>query len=153
VARLGRATLPVAAAAARLMPDAARRRMLQRMLGRIEHPGLRDRVREDFLGHEPATVIQAADALTRFSSHDWIGTVDVPTAVVVTLFDGLVPAVRQRKLARSIPGAEVFEVEGDHDACARLPAFPATLVRACLSVARRAGVLPTNSRTTAAQGR
>jgi pimeloyl-ACP methyl ester carboxylesterase len=87
-------------------------------------------------------VIQAADALTRFSSHDWIGTVDVPTAVVVTTLDELVPVVRQRKLARSIPGAELFEVEGDHDACLREPGFPPTLVRACLSVARRAGMLP-----------
>jgi pimeloyl-ACP methyl ester carboxylesterase len=117
--------------------------MLRRMLVRIEHPELRDRVHEELLGHEPATVIQAADALTRFSSHDWIGTVDVPTAVVVTRLDELVPAVRQRKLARSIPGAEVFEVDGDHDACVRLPEFPDALVRACLAVARRAGALPT----------
>jgi pimeloyl-ACP methyl ester carboxylesterase len=138
VARLGRATLPVAAAAARLMPGPARRRMLQRMLVRIEHPELRDRVHEELLGHEPATVIQAAEALTRFSSHDWIGKVDVPAAVVVTALDELVPAIRQRKLARSIPGAEVFEVAGDHDACVRLDEFPETLVRACLSVARRA---------------
>jgi pimeloyl-ACP methyl ester carboxylesterase len=152
VARLGRATLPIAAAAARLMPEAARRRMLRRMLVRIEHPELRDRVREDLLGHEPATVIQAADALTRFSSHDWIGTVDVPTAVVVTLLDELVPAVRQRKLARSIPGAEVFEVEGDHDACVREAAFPPTLVHACLSVARRAGLLPASARDVAGAG-
>jgi pimeloyl-ACP methyl ester carboxylesterase len=142
VARLARATLPVAAAAARLVPGSARRRMLQRMLVRIEHPELRDRVREDLLGHEPATVIQAVNALTRFASHDWIGKVDVPTAVVVTMLDELVPPLRQHKLARSIPGAEVFEVEGDHDACVRLPAFPEALVRACLSVARRAGMLP-----------
>ena len=141
MARLGRAALPFAAAAARLLPDAARRRMLRRMLVRIEHPQLRDRVREEYLGHEPATLIQAAEALTRFSSHDWIGSVDVPTAVVVTTLDGLVPAVRQRKLARSIPGAEVLEVEGDHDACVRRREFPPTLVRACLSVAQRAGVL------------
>jgi pimeloyl-ACP methyl ester carboxylesterase len=138
VARLGRAALPVAAAAARRMPGPARRRMLQRMLVRIEHPELRDRVHEELLGHEPATVIQAVEALTRFSSHDWIGTVDVPAAVVVTTLDELVPAVRQRKLARSIPGAEVFEVAGDHDACVRLDEFPEALVRACLSVARRA---------------
>jgi pimeloyl-ACP methyl ester carboxylesterase len=144
VARLARATLPVAAAAARLVPDAARRHLVQRMLVRIEHPELRDRVREEFLGHEPATVIQAADALTRFSSHDWIGSIDVPTAVVVTSLDELVPAVRQHKLARSIPGAAVFEVEGDHDACVRLPAFPPTLVRACLAVAQRARMLPTS---------
>ena len=142
VARLARATLPMAASALRLVPDAARRRMVQRMLVRIEHPELRDRVREDFLGHEPATVIQAADALTRFSSHDWIGTVNVPTAVLLTTRDELVPPVRQRKLASSIPGAELFEVDGDHDACMRSRAFAPTLVRACLSVANRAGVSP-----------
>lgn len=146
VARLARATLPAAAVAVRLVPDAARRRMVRRMLGRIEHPELRDRVHEELLGHEPATVIQATDAVTRFTSHDWIGTVDVPTAVVVTTLDELVPVVRQRKLARSIPGAEVFEVEGDHDACVRRTEFPETLVRACLSVARRAGVVPAGSR-------
>ncbi len=140
VARLARVTLPMAASALRLVPDAARRHMVQRMLVRIEHPELRDRIREDFLGHEPATVIQAADALTRFSSHDWIGTVNVPTAVLLTTRDELVPPVRQRKLASSIPGAEVFEIDGDHDACVRAPGFAPTLVQACLSVARRAGV-------------
>ena len=56
-------------------------------------------------------MIQAAEALTRFSSHDWIGDVSVPTSVVVTTLDELVPVVRQRKLAASIPGAEIFEVE------------------------------------------
>jgi pimeloyl-ACP methyl ester carboxylesterase len=152
VARLARATLPVAAAAARLVPDAARRRMVQRMLVRIEHPQLRDRVREEFLGHEPATVIQAVDALTRFSSHDWIGRVDVPAAVVVTRLDELVPPVRQYKLARSIPGALVFEVEGDHDACVRLPDFPPTLVRACLAVAQRAGLLTASLVSAGADG-
>jgi pimeloyl-ACP methyl ester carboxylesterase len=153
MARLARVTLPAAAAAARLVPGAARRRMLQRMLVRIEHPELRDRVREELVGHEPRTVIQAADALTRFASHDWIGTVDVPAAVVVTTLDELVPAVRQRKLARSIPGAEVFEVEGDHDACLSVPSFPPTLVRACLSVARRAAVLPAPATATGADAR
>jgi len=140
VARLARLGLPLAAAAARAVPGAAQRRMLQRMLVRIEHPQMRERVREELGGHEPASVIQAVDALTRFSSHDWIGDVDVPTAVVVTTRDDLVPVVRQRKLAASLPGSEVFEVEGDHDACVGSPAFPPTLVRACVSVARRAGL-------------
>lgn len=142
LARLAHATLPLAAAAARLVPGAARRGLLRRMLVRIEHPGPRERVTEEFLGHEPASVIQAAHALTRFASHDWIGKVDVPSAVVVTTLDELVPAVRQYKLARSIPGAELFEVPGDHDACVRLPGFADALVRACLSVAERAGLLP-----------
>jgi hypothetical protein len=47
-------------------------------------------------------------------------------------------------LVRDIPGPrdDAPEVEGDHDASLRLSTFPPTLVRACLSVARRAGVLP-----------
>jgi len=138
VARLARAGLPAAALATRLVPSLVHRRMVQRMLVRIEHPQLRDRVQEEFLGHEPATVIQAAEALSRFSSHDWIGEVDVPTAVVVTTLDELVPAARQRKLAASIPDALVFEVEGDHDACVSEPEFVATLVRACHAVSEKA---------------
>jgi len=134
VARLARAGLPVAALGARLVPGLVQRGIIQRMLARIEHPQLRDRVKEEFLGHEPATVIQATEAVSGFSSHDWIGEVDVPTAVVVTTRDDLVPVVRQRKLAASIPGARVFEVAGDHYACVAEPEFPPTLVRACRAV-------------------
>ena len=141
VARLARLTMPVAAVAARWVPQAAHGRLLQRMLLRVEHPELRDRLRDELLGHQPAALIQAAEALTRFSSRDWIGEVDVPSAVVVTALDELVSPVRQRKLAASIPGAEVFEVAGDHDACVSHADFPPTLVRACLSVARRADLL------------
>jgi 3-oxoadipate enol-lactonase len=137
VARIARLTLPVAAAAARFFPGVLQRHLVQRMLRQIEHPELRERIREELLGHEPATVIQAAEAVTGFSSHDWIGKVDVPTAVVVTTLDELVPTARQVKLAESIPGAEVFEVAGDHDACVRSAHFAPTLVRACLSVATR----------------
>ncbi len=135
VARLARATMPVAAAASRLLPSMAHRVMLQRMLIGIEHPRLRDRIHEELSGHEPATILQAAEALTRFSSHDWIGDVNVPTAVVITTLDELVPPIRQYKLAASIPNAQVFEVEGDHDACVSNREFAATLVRACRAVA------------------
>ncbi len=137
MARLARVGMPPAALAARLFPGPARARSLSRMLQRIEHPALRERVREEFIGHEPASVIQAAHAVARFSSHDWIGDVDVPSAVVVTTEDVLVPPERQRKLASSIEGAEVFEVRGGHDACVTERAFASTLVEACRSVARR----------------
>jgi pimeloyl-ACP methyl ester carboxylesterase len=140
-ARAARLLAPWAAAGARLVPALAHRRILERMLARIEHPELREKVTEEFAGHRPATVIQAAGAVGRFSSHDWIGSVDVPTAVVVTTRDTLVPPSRQRKLAASIPGASLYEVEADHDACvARADRFVPTLVEACLDVARRAGL-------------
>jgi pimeloyl-ACP methyl ester carboxylesterase len=139
VARAARIGLPAAAQLARLAPAAARRRLLQRMLARIEHPELRERVLAEFAGHDPSSVIQASQALSGFSSHDWIGDVDVPTAVIVTTRDELVPPARQRKLAASIPGAEVFEVEADHAACVAAAArFVPALVAACRSVERRA---------------
>jgi pimeloyl-ACP methyl ester carboxylesterase len=120
------------------VPSIAKERLLQRMLARIEHPELRERVHREFAGHDPASVIQATHALSGFSSHDWIGDIDVPTAVIVTKRDELVPPEQQRKLARSIPGAEIFEVDADHDACvARADLFVPALRAALESVARR----------------
>jgi pimeloyl-ACP methyl ester carboxylesterase len=98
-------------------------------------------VLREFAGHDPASVIQATRALSGFSSHDWIGSVNVPTAVIVTTRDELVPPERQRKLAASIPGAEIFEVVGDHGACvARPDRFVPALVAACRSVEGRIAV-------------
>ena len=53
--------------------------------------------------HDPAAVQQAARAVLRFSSTEWIGEVAVPTVVVVTERDGLVPAARQLDLAVPYP--------------------------------------------------
>jgi len=137
-ARLARLALPIAAGFARLAPSLVADHLLQRMLARIEHPEMRERVYRELSGHEPGSVIEASHALTRFASHDWIGSVDVPTSVVVTTRDELVPPSRQRKLAASIPGAEVFEVDGDHSACvSRADRFVPVLLAACRSVARR----------------
>ena len=139
VSRAARIALPTVARFARLAPSMAHERLLQRMLARIEHPELRERVHNELAGHDPASVIQATHALSGFSSHDWIGRVDVPTAVIVTTRDELVPAARQYKLAQSIPGAEIFEVDGDHSAClSSQDIFVPALVEACRSVDRRA---------------
>lgn len=149
--RIARASLPAAAVALRLMPSLVHRQATQRMLQSIEHPELKEHLRTELLGHDPATIVQATRAVVGFSSHDWIGDVNVPTAVVVTTRDELVPSSRQRKLADSIPGAEVFEVAGDHDACVASPEFAPTLVRACLSVAQRAEPLSPAPHAAAAQ--
>jgi 3-oxoadipate enol-lactonase len=61
-------------------------------------------------------VAEAGRELSRFDARDWIGALDVPTAVVVTSRDVLVPPDNQRDLARRIPGAAVYEVPLDHDA-------------------------------------
>jgi 3-oxoadipate enol-lactonase len=52
--------------------------------------------------------------LGRFNSAPWVGTVDVPAAVVVTERDTAIPARRQRRLVASIPGAREYVAPGGH---------------------------------------
>jgi 3-oxoadipate enol-lactonase len=88
--------------------------------------------------HEPAALIQAGLALSRFDSTSWIGEVDVPTAIVVTERDTTVPPSAQRVLADGIPGAAAFPVEGDHRVVVDHPkAFNPVLLSACETVAER----------------
>jgi 3-oxoadipate enol-lactonase len=84
-------------------------------------------------------VLQAAEAIGRFSSHEWIENIDVPVAVVATTEDELVPLRRQLKLAGSIPSAVLHPVDGDHMVVGRSPgSFVPALVEACDEVSRRA---------------
>ena len=90
-------------------------------------------------GHDLRSVLQAAEALGRFSSHEWIERMDVPVGVVATTHDELVPLRRQLKMARSIPSAVLHPVEGDHMVVARSPgSFVPALMEACDQVTRRA---------------
>jgi len=62
----------------------------------------------------PGAIPLAMNAFGNFTSAPWIGQVDVPTAVVVTDQDKVVPTRRQLKLAESIPGAFVHRAPGGH---------------------------------------
>ena len=86
----------------------------------------------------PIAVIAAAHAVGCFTSHEWIGDVDVPTAVVVTAKDRLVSPARQLRLAQAIPGATIHPAHTDHAACVLgARRFVPALVEACDSVADR----------------
>ena len=61
-------------------------------------------------------IAEAGRELGRYDARGWLPSVDVPTAVVITTRDSLVPPSAQRDLAERIPGVTVYEVEGDHDA-------------------------------------
>jgi pimeloyl-ACP methyl ester carboxylesterase len=65
----------------------------------------------------PWAVGQALAALGRHHSRPWLRQVDVPSAVVVTRRDRVIPAARQRALARRIPATTVHEVDAGHAAC------------------------------------
>ena len=111
--------LPGLAVAAGVTPPGVRRQMMRRFAAaRIDDPPARRWAMRELRGGDPASLAAAAAALGRFSSHEWIGQVDVPTTVVLTTRDQAVPPQRQQKLADAIPGATVHAVEGDHLVCA-----------------------------------
>jgi pimeloyl-ACP methyl ester carboxylesterase len=76
--------------------------------------------------------LEAGCAIGTFHSREWIGEVDVPTAVLVNTRDRTVPTWRQRDLAAALPSARVFEIDGDHHVVAKEPdRFAPLLVEAC----------------------
>jgi 3-oxoadipate enol-lactonase len=105
----------------------------------LANPLMRRWVLDELRLNDTRALLEAAEALGRFSSHSWVGHIDVPVAVVVPTSDSLVPVRRQVKLAKAIPGAVLFPVEGDHLAAALAPdRFVPSLVDAALVVAHRA---------------
>ena len=83
--------------------------------------------------------VSAAAAISNFTSRDWITGIEVPTAVIVTRQDRLIPAGRQREMAALIPGAVVHEVDGGHGTLvSAADRFLPSLLVACRTVADHA---------------
>lgn len=66
-------------------------------------------------------MLEAAGAIARFDSTPWIGTIPVPTGIVVTNHDEIVSPARQHHMASLVPHAEVRYVDLDHDGCVSSP--------------------------------
>lgn len=89
--------------------------------------------------HDWRMVLEAGHALGQFRAHDWLAEIDVPTSVLLTMRDEIVPLRRQLRLLDTIPGAAAFRVDAGHDAPVRHPRrFVPVLVDACNAVAARA---------------
>jgi pimeloyl-ACP methyl ester carboxylesterase len=108
------------------------------LLGSMDDPATARWARAQLRRTTLGTAVSAIRAVSEFTSHSWIGEVDIPAAVVVTVRDRIVPASRQMKLARAIPGASVHEVDADHAVCVTAPqVFSQALLQACWSVEAR----------------
>jgi pimeloyl-ACP methyl ester carboxylesterase len=91
---------------------------------------------DDLARHDWAQIVEAAREIGRFDSRDWVGDVTVPTAVIVTEDDDVVPTSRQLEFAAAIPGAVVRRIPGGHAACTVEPdRFVPLLVDACVGIA------------------
>lgn len=127
--------MPAVAAALTLTPNAMRQQLLSRYVLVRSEAGTPPWMLDEMRRNDPAMIAQAGAALGRFDSRGWIGTLDVPIAVVVTTLDATVPTARQRKLAALIPKAAVFEVEADHRAAVTdAPVWTAAALRALATV-------------------
>lgn len=94
--------------------------------------------RREVSRHDWRTILEAGASLGGFSAVDWLGEIDVPTSVIVTMRDEIVPVRRQVKLFELIPDAAVTRIDGGHDAVvARADAFVPALVEAAGSVISR----------------
>ncbi len=129
---LTRAVLPGAVLGARMLPNLVRSQIIEGMTRDLPSQEAKDYVRSEMSGSDPAVLAQATRAVLRFSSRNWASDIAVPTAVIVTTRDKIVPTRRQYALAAAIPGAKQFEVDGDHFACAnKRTGFVTELVAAC----------------------
>ena len=82
-------------------------------------------------------------AFERLGDADLSAWSDVPTSVIITMRDRVVPLRRQIRLFETIKDAEAFRVDGDHDAVvANADRFVPTLLRAVHSVLERAAEHP-----------
>lgn len=124
------------ATAARLTPPSVRQAIGARLLGqRFEDDAFGNWARTELQRGDPAAVAEAGVSLGRFDARPWLADIDVPTVVVRTAADMVVPPRRQAWLAERIPGAACIDVDADHGGCVdAADRFVPALVRACRSV-------------------
>jgi pimeloyl-ACP methyl ester carboxylesterase len=91
-----------------------------------------------FRATSPGGITRAIAEVVRFDSTTWVGDIDVPTAVLVTMKDRAFGVKRQMWLANQIPDAETVMIQAGHAGCTFQPgAFVPGLALAVESVHRR----------------
>ena len=116
------ASLGVLARTTGIMPGAIGTRFIsllsQPFLSRCDYEGW---AREQLLMRDDRAVLEAAAALGTYCGSASLGTIDVPTSVLVHTRDQVVPPARQVALASLIQGATTHTVDADHFAPVRCP--------------------------------
>lgn len=94
-------------------------------------------VQSELMRHSARDLAEAGRELGRFDSRPWLGSVDLPFAVVITTRDEAVPVPKQRALAEAC-GAQVFEAPIRHmEITIRGPDYNPALLQALDSLRSR----------------
>ena len=92
----------------------------------------------EFRSTTPGAIGRAVAEVGKFDSSRWIADLTLPTSVVVTANDQIIPARRQHWMARRIAGASTYEVQAGHAACVlEVDEFTSGLLPAVVSVTSR----------------
>ncbi|HLY34348.1 MAG TPA: alpha/beta hydrolase [Jatrophihabitantaceae bacterium] len=88
-----------------------------------------------------AAITGAAAVISRFDSSAWVGELTLPTSLVVTAHDRLIPSARQKWVAQQIQDSAVYEIDAGHSSCVmNAKVFTPALQAACASVSARVSV-------------
>jgi 3-oxoadipate enol-lactonase len=117
---------------ARLTPSQARARLSNQLYLDRKTASWAPWAIEQAASHDWRMILEAGGAIGSFRSTDWLGAIDVPTSIVVTMQDTVVPLRRQIQLFEAVPGARAFRIDAGHDAVVSRPARAVpVLVDAC----------------------
>ena len=126
------------AALARATPSSARRWLTHQLYLQRKAKDWEPWAMEQVNAHDWRMILEAGRRIGSFSARPWLHEIDVPTSVIITMRDQIVPVRRQIKLFETIAGAEAYRVDGMHDAVvANAGTFVPLLERACESVRDR----------------
>ena len=89
----------------------------------------------EFAAHHWPTVLDAGREIARFDSRDWLAEVDVPTSVLLTRRDTLIPVSQQEAMIRRVGAIHVTSMDAGHFACVRED-FAEALLESTRAVAR-----------------
>jgi 3-oxoadipate enol-lactonase len=132
-------TLRAIGIASRFVPASVRHQIADRVFLDKKRGQWQPWALREVSSHDWATIAQAGGDLGNFRARAWLGNIDVPTAVIMTTSDTVVPTRRQQVLADEIPAADVYRIDGDHDSCfAKADEFGPILVEALQHAVRRA---------------
>lgn len=90
---------------------------------------------EEFTSHHWPTVLDAGRAIAHFDAREWIGDIDVPTSVIMTKRDTLIPLAQQEAMVAALDSPHVETMDAGHLACVRSD-FAETLLSSCRAVKR-----------------
>jgi 3-oxoadipate enol-lactonase len=104
------------AALARLTPNQAIVWLTEQLYMQRKGEGLEPWAIEQMASHDWRKIIEAGSAIGNFDSTKWLGEVDVPSSVIITTQDPVVPVERQQRLIELLSDVDAHFIDGTHDA-------------------------------------